>query len=98
MRKMVPYLLALALAVVFMFVQRRGSAQNSSQGSGQIQQTLPVQPLPALYALDDAYLEWPLPQADKAYGSIDGRHLHKYISELATISRDYRDQGHQLWG
>lgn len=54
---------------------------------------------PALYKLDDAYLEWPLSPADKAYGSIDGKHIHQYVEDLTAISRKYRDDGHpQFWG
>lgn len=56
-------------------------------------------PAPALYRLEDALLEWPLAPENKAYGAIDGKHLHQYVSDLAAISRKYRDQGHpQFWG
>src|SRR5262245_36206974 len=49
--------------------------------------------------LEDALLEWPLPQGDQAYGRIDGKHLHAYVEEQAAISRRYRDQGHpKFWG
>ncbi len=45
------------------------------------------------------YLEWPLPANDRAYGAIDGRHLHQYVVEQAEIARRYRDQGHpKFWG
>ena len=49
--------------------------------------------------LEDALLEWPLSAADRAYGKIDGRHLHQYVEEQASMSRRYRDQGHpKFWG
>jgi hypothetical protein len=54
---------------------------------------------PAIYKLEDAYLEWPLSPADKAYGVINGRHIHAYVEDLTAISRKYRDSGHpQFWG
>lgn len=57
------------------------------------------EPASALYPLDDAYLEWPLPAGAQAYGDIDGKRLHGYVVEQAAISRRYRDQGHpQFWG
>ncbi len=56
-------------------------------------------PAPALYKLEDAFLEWPLPAADQKYGAIDGHGIHKYVEDLTAISRRYRDQGHpQFWG
>ena len=76
-------------------------------GPGQLLQT-PAPPAPPasgsiqappLYNLDDAYLEWPLQPADKAYGAIDGKHIHQYVEDLTAISRKYRDSGHpQFWG
>src|ERR1051326_5596951 len=71
---------------------------------GGAQQPAPVrlpapEPARALYALDTAFLEWPLPPTAKAYADIDGRHLHTYVVDQAAISRRYRDQGHpQFWG
>ena len=48
---------------------------------------------------DDAYLQWPLPPTGRAYGAINGRHLHALVVEQAAISRRYRDQGHPtFWG
>ena len=56
-------------------------------------------PLAALYPLDDALLQWPLPAGGQAYADIDGKHLHAYVVDQAAISRRYRDQGHpQFWG
>jgi hypothetical protein len=79
----------------------RGEAQLSAQGATAAP-AAPVRaqgPAPALYKLEDAFLRWPLPQDDKAYGAIDGKHLHQYVSDQTAISRRYRDQGHpQFWG
>jgi hypothetical protein len=44
------------------------------------------------------YVAWPLRQADRAYGAIDGKHIWQYVGEQTAISRRYRDQGHQFWG
>ena len=99
MRKIV--LLLSVLFLLFVIAARSGQGQNGGRdmSSAQMEQARPPQPLPAPFPLDDAYLEWPLPPADKAYhGSIDGRHIHQYVSQLATIADQYRDQGHQLWG
>ena len=43
-------------------------------------------------------LEWPTPEAGKAYASIDGKRMKGHVEELAAISRKYRDAGHQWWG
>jgi hypothetical protein len=46
-----------------------------------------------------AYLQWPLPVSDRAYGAIDGKRIWPYVVQQAEISRRYRDQGHpQFWG
>jgi hypothetical protein len=63
--------------------------------------TRPGAQIPAkpLYGLQGAFLEWPLPPQDKAYGAIDGKHIHTYVEDLTAISRRYRDNGHpQFWG
>src|SRR5204862_6286163 len=68
------------------------------------QQPAPVrlpapEPAPAVYALDDALLQWPLPASLQAYADIDGRRLHRYVVDQAAIARRYRDNGHpQFWG
>ena len=68
------------------------------------QQPAPVRlpapdPASALYALDSAFLQWPLPASGQAYADIDGRRLHRYVVDQAAIARRYRDQGHpQFWG
>jgi peptidase M28-like protein len=57
------------------------------------------EPAPAVYPLDDALLQWPLPASGQAYADIDGRRLHRYVVDQAAIARRYRDQGHpQFWG
>ena len=46
-----------------------------------------------------AYVGWRLAEKDKAYGTIDGKHLWQYVREQADIAERYRDQGHpQFWG
>src|SRR3954469_4079682 len=58
-----------------------------------------TEPAPAVYDLDDAFLQWPLPAGAQAYADIDGKRLHTYVVDQAAISRRYRDQGHrQFWG
>ena len=58
-----------------------------------------VEPGPAVYKLEDAYLNWRVAPSEQAYTVIDGKHLHTYIDELAAISLRYRDAGHpQFWG
>ena len=52
-----------------------------------------TEPAPAIYPLDGAFLQWPLPAGGQAYADIDGRHLHTYVVDQAAISRRYRDQG-----
>ena len=56
------------------------------------------EPMKALHSLDDSYLVWPVAPGDKAYTSIDGKHLKQYVEDQSAISRRYRDQGHQFWG
>ena len=56
---------------------------------------------PAISAsrIQDSLIEFPLPKGEEAYGSIDGRKMHRYVEELAQISRRYRDNGHpKFWG
>jgi len=68
-----------------------GHAQTTASGSGA--------PAHALGNLDDALLEWPLPPGDARYGAINGKQLHELVVEQASISRQYRDQGHpKFWG
>ena len=56
-------------------------------------------PALALPRVNQALIEFPLPKGDAAYGAIDGRKMHKYVVELAEISKRYRDAGHpKFWG
>jgi hypothetical protein len=49
--------------------------------------------------IDEALIPFPLPAGEEAYASIDGRNMHRYVVELAEISRRYRDDGHpKYWG
>src|SRR5689334_8478665 len=72
------------------------------RGRGQARGETATAPAPAarggpadpLYKLEDAFLQWPLAAADKAYGAIDGHTLHQVVADFTAISRHYRDQGH----
>ena len=56
-------------------------------------------PALALPRVNQSLIEFPLPKGEAAYGSIDGRKMHKYVIELADISKRYRDAGHpKFWG
>src|SRR5216110_449518 len=77
------------------------------RGRGQARGQTGIAPAPAarggpadpLYKLEDAFLQWPLAAADRAYGAIDGHKLHQVVADFTAISRHYRDQGHpQFWG
>jgi Peptidase family M28 len=41
---------------------------------------------------------WRLAPSEQQYAAIDGEHLKKYVEEICSISRRYRDAGHQFWG
>jgi peptidase M28-like protein len=52
-----------------------------------------------LSQVEDRLIRFPLPKGKEKYGSIDGRKLHRYVEDLAKISRRYRDAGHpKYWG
>jgi hypothetical protein len=51
-----------------------------------------------LFLPDDAYLHWPLPAGEEAYGRIDGMAMKNRIPEITAISRKSRDDGNQFWG
>jgi hypothetical protein len=93
-------LTAAILLVIFSLAIRSGLAQQSDSQAPQIvaPPSLPPPPAPALYDLDDAYLEWNLAPADQKYASIEGRHLKQYVLDQTAISRRYRDAGHEFWG
>jgi Peptidase family M28 len=80
--------LSLALLVVTAGAQQPGPVR------------LPAtEPAPAVYPLDGAFLQWPLPAGGQPYADVDGRRLHRYVVDQAAIARRYRDQGHpQFWG
>jgi hypothetical protein len=86
-------LTVLVAAVVVGIAGYPGRSQTSSPRNPMIE------PGAAVYKLEDAYLEWPVAATERAYTAIDGKRLHGYVSEIAAISRRYRDQGHpQYWG
>ena len=82
----------LAVSVFLACLHAQTPATPAARPSAQI-------PAPALYKLDDAFLQWQLPKGREAYAPIDGKHIHTYVEDLTAISRRYRDQGHpQFWG
>ncbi len=63
-----------------------------------IAQSLAVPPFP-LSRIEQTLIEFPLPKGEEVYGAIDGKKMHRYVVELADISRKYRDAGHpRFWG
>jgi hypothetical protein len=49
--------------------------------------------------VENSLIEFPLPNGEEKYRSIDGRMIHRYVEELARISLKYRDAGHpKFWG
>src|SRR5262245_33970743 len=52
-----------------------------------------------VFKLEDNFLNWRLLSSEKQYEAIDGKKMLGYVSDLAAISRRYRDSGHpQFWG
>ncbi|MDP8986658.1 MAG: M28 family metallopeptidase [Pseudomonadota bacterium] len=52
---------------------------------------------PALFNLEDAYLEWPLPPSEKRYGAIDGRRIKRMAVDLVEIARREKQRS-PYWG
>ena len=48
---------------------------------------------PATPPVAPQFVAWPLPTSGKAYGTIDGKHLWRYVKEQAEIAEHYRDPG-----
>jgi len=76
-----------------------GAARTDAQEArSTIAQSL-TPPALTLPRVNQALIEFPLPKGESAYASIDGRKMHKYVVELAEISKRYRDAGHpKFWG
>ena len=86
--------LAISLAVT----GQSGYAQETQSARSTIAQSLKP-PALSQARVDSGLIEFPLPKDAQAYGAIDGRKMHRYVEELAQISRRYRDNGHpQFWG
>lgn len=67
------------------------------QSAKAAQDTAKASAVPAQVQPD--YIEASLPETDRAYGAIDGKHIWQYVKEQAAIAEQYRDQGHpQFWG
>jgi hypothetical protein len=75
-----------------------GFAQSAPKPRSTIAQSLTPPAFP-LSKVQDSLIEFPLPKGEKAYAAIDGKKMHKYVVDLAEISRRYRDAGHpKYWG
>ena len=86
---------ATSALVVLAFAQ---GSQAQQTGRSTIAQSL-TPPALSQARVDAALIEFPLPKGQEAYRSIDGRKMHKYVEELAAISKRYRDAGHpKYWG
>jgi hypothetical protein len=73
-------------------------AQDAAKPRSTIAQSL-TPPALAQQRVTDALIEFPLPKGGEKYGAIHGKPLHRYVEELAQISRQYRDAGHpKFWG
>ena len=87
-----------AIAALSALVAQTSLAQEPQKPRSTIAQSLTPPAFP-LSRVEDSLIEFPLPKGAEAYGSIDGKRLHKYVVELAGISKRYRDNGHpQFWG
>jgi len=83
-----------ASALVVLAFAQAGQAQQRST----IAQSLTPPALP-LSRVESAMIEFPLPKSEDAYRAIGGHKMHKYVVELAEISKRYRDAGHpKYWG
>jgi len=75
-----------------------GFTQPAPKPRSTIAQSLAAPALP-LSRVQDGVIPFPLPKDAQVYASIDGKKMHKYVVELADISRRYRDAGHpKFWG
>lgn len=98
------FVLAFALTIGSLVLDgQTPAAQGRGRGAGRGTATTPAPargtPATEVYKLDEAYLNWPVAPADRAYAAIDGKHLHQYVQDITAISRRYRDNGHpQYWG
>jgi len=104
MRRMIVTVTALVAVVLAaragIYAQAGGqSTAPRPQPAPQAQPARPAGPPTPVFTLADHFLQWRLLPGEKAYEAIDGTHLLQYVSDLAGISRHYRDSGHpQFWG
>src|SRR5579862_4515046 len=93
-----------ALAVVAIAVGTIGHAQAPARGAAPAGQAAAPAARgrggpAAVFSLEDHFLDWRLLPDEKQYASIDGKKMLGYVSDLAAVSRHYRDSGHpQFWG
>jgi hypothetical protein len=96
-RRVVCATAALSIPITFVAMYQTRPVQAQTPRSTIAQSLSP--PAFPLERVQDGLIEFPLPRGEEAYASIDGRKMHKYVVELAQISRRYRDAGHpQFWG
>jgi hypothetical protein len=89
---------ATTLLTALAAVAQPAGAQPTTKARSTIAQSLTAPALP-LSRVQDGVIPFPLPKDSQAYSSIDGKKMHKYVVELAQISRRYRDAGHpKFWG
>src|SRR6185312_2809262 len=89
---------ATGLLLGFVATQQPGLAQQMQRPRSTIAQSLRPPAFP-LSRVENALIEFPLPKGEQRYAAIDGKKMHKYVVELADISRRYRDAGHpKFWG
>src|ERR1700743_2121531 len=97
-RKTIKAVTALTLALALVATIQPGVAQTAPKPRSTIAQSLTPPAFP-LSRVQDSLIEFPLPKGEEAYRSIDGKKMHKYVVDLAEISRRYRDAGHpKYWG
>jgi hypothetical protein len=108
MQRTVLYLIAVAMLAVGM--GRLGGAQAPGQSSfgvstpgGQVGQSASARgrgaPPTPVFALQDHFLTWRLSSDERPYEAVNGKRLWQDVSDLAAMSRRYRDAGHpQFWG
>ncbi len=103
MRKTALAFTTLVIVGVALIWQLRADAQTPARGNAAGQTPPAARPAPPtpqpVFPLADNFLDWRLLPSEKAYETIDGKRLLGYVSDLAAISRRYRDAGHpQFWG
>jgi hypothetical protein len=92
------YTKLLSTAVTLWFLVTSSGLGQTPQGNATPSGGIPQAPTgPVLTRKSE--VGWRLAPSEQEYGSIEGDHLKRYVTELTAISRRYRDNGHpQFWG